>query len=64
MAQKEIRINQGGLMRCCLDTVRTFLATYEPVEGTIIHCAYCRERMLVKDGVVEWAPKEYRDEAK
>lgn len=58
----EIRIKQGGLMRCCIAS-----ALEEEAErgredqpflknGDTYHCHYCGERMRMREGVVEWFP--------
>ena len=48
--QKPIR--QGGLMRCCIET----LADYHGAdnEGTVLACNWCSDSMRVRDGAWEW----------
>lgn len=48
------RIRVGGLLRCCIGTVAE--CDDESDIGTILHCKYCKDGMVVvaKDGVWEW----------
>lgn len=55
-------VRQGGLMRCCLATIRESTELTEP--GAVLHCSYCdhAERgadcfhlmIVAEDGIWEW----------
>lgn len=51
------RLRQGGLLRCCILTLDTFLdsVSVEPAVGTVVVCSACRDRVRrAVDGVWEW----------
>jgi hypothetical protein len=53
------KVRPGGLMRCCLATIRERMPTCadDPVEGEKLHCDYCGSTsggMIFRDGAWEW----------
>lgn len=40
MKLKEIKINIGGLMRCCLTTIEELPGDYDFEDGIVIDCKY------------------------
>lgn len=47
-----MQIRTGGLMRCCLETLR---ATHpQGEEGDIRHCSHCSFTVIYRDGAWEW----------
>lgn len=52
----KLLINQGGLMRCCIQSLLDVLTTEE--EGDTHICMHCETVMIVKDGVWQWYPEE------
>lgn len=58
--RKELRINQGGLMRCCLQSAALWAdddPEAEVREGERFSCRYHGEPddMIVQAGVIQWA---------
>lgn len=51
---KRLPIYQGGLMRCCLDTLSRYSGPTD--EGIIVKCEYCGETMIVRDQAWHWLP--------
>lgn len=56
MNNEPIRI--GGLMRCCILTVRQREAPGQ--EGDVQPCQYCSSSTRFRDGAWEWAKREER----
>ncbi len=58
MKREEIKVNQGGLMRCCLASAGAWARDdpdAEVAEGERIPCIYeDRETMIVRDGMIRW----------
>lgn len=54
------RVNQGGLMRCCLQTLDEHMAgvTLEPEQGETLSCRFHEEQpndeMIFDGGVWRW----------
>lgn len=46
------KVDLGGLMRCCLETLGTTPVTEH--EGDILPCKYCSSRMHVHNGIWKW----------
>ena len=70
MGRRHANILQGGLMRCCIQTIVNDAdkAPLEPnVEGEILQCEYTSDeshQMLYKEGAWRWYyPKFTGDEA-
>ena len=54
---QECEISQGGLMRCCEQSLEE--RGEEVVEQhQVLACRYCRGKMVIGDKVVSWLPKE------
>lgn len=47
-----VSIRIGGLMRCCIETVRAVGAGRE---GETVECEHCAHRMVWHDGAWEWS---------
>lgn len=57
MRYDETRVNQGGLMRCCLQSLGTFVdekKDQEAAEGEVHRCSYCKSPMVLENGVWRW----------
>jgi len=56
MGKTSITINQGGLIRCCIDT----LSNHEDISsvGKHINCKYCDASMILEKGVWKWNPPD------
>lgn len=53
IAANQRRIRQGGLMRCCLETIRTRTALTKV--GDVHECNWCSSsHRVAPDGVWEW----------
>jgi hypothetical protein len=55
------KVNQGGLMRCCLATLDMVLQRYVatvPLEGMSLYCCYCGNPMIHKEGTWQWNKTE------
>jgi hypothetical protein len=53
----QTKINQGGLMRCCIDTICTLDENAEFENGIVIDCKYEKEgnqNIVLLDGVWRW----------
>lgn len=63
MKLKETKINQGGLMRCCLGHINDYVEARLDEEATdrVIFCPYHADKneegIRLKDGVWEWNRK-------
>lgn len=60
----EMKVRQGGLLRCCLQTLAEHLdeITEVPPVGTILDCKFEMDKnngnlILASDGVWEWNKK-------
>lgn len=52
---QESKIRQGGLMRCCIETITIYQGSDE--EGKVIDCAYEKlgnQQLRYRDGAWEW----------
>lgn len=60
--RRDMKINQSGLMRCCLQSAAEWVdedADADVAEGETIDCRYgSGTSMVVHDGVIEWVGKE------
>ncbi len=57
MKLKDTKINIGGLMRCCLETIETLNPDYELKDGMIIDCKYehpGNKQIILQNGVWRW----------
>ena len=55
----DLRVNPGGLLRCCIATLSEHVAGLEeePKEGDTLQCRYCSNvggGMIVRHGLWEW----------
>ena len=55
-------IRQGGLYRCCLETLAGLPVDREDTEGELLNCRFCAEPMVFKGGGWEWARAGEDDE--
>jgi hypothetical protein len=59
MRTNDRRVNTGGLMRCCLETIATTEA--ETDVDSVLDCRYCSSQMKVgEDELWHWFPKADR----
>ena len=56
MTEYRYKVNPGGLMRCCDQSIDEYMVEhpYDPEEGTIINCKYCKEPIIFKSGAWNW----------
>ena len=57
MKAKDITINQGGLMRCCIDTIQRLPLDKDFEDGYILNCMYegdDNRQMILDEGVWRW----------
>jgi hypothetical protein len=61
----DLKINQGGLMRCCIQTILEILDEFQPdtefQNNTIYNCRYelpDNETIILIDGVFQYNQKE------
>ena len=59
MTKEKYKVRTGGLMRCCLATLRERMPTCaeDPKEGETLVCDYCGPSsggMIFHDGAWEW----------
>jgi hypothetical protein len=60
MTYSETRVNYGGLMRCCLGTLRDYIIAHiddEAHEGETLDCKYeppNNRQMILKKGTWRW----------
>ena len=53
-----MKIEQGGLMRCCVKTAEYFIQEYrDRVPSGYFYCMWCGDRMVREGDVIKWAPK-------
>ena len=53
-------INQGGLIRCCIQTIREDTGAVAH-EGERLSCKQCGNRMVVKKGLWYWDAEWYKE---
>lgn len=53
-----IRINQGGLMRCCLSTLSEELIKCDGERVEPFYCPHCGEKMVRNENKWSWEPEE------
>lgn len=58
-------VNQGGLMRCCLESLGLYLKEHEEEdipEGTVVHCRWCNDEhgMILENNVWRWAAPPWK----
>ena len=52
---RENLIRQGGLMRCCIQTIVDFDTDgMVPEENTSMGCKWCDSSVIYRDGAWEW----------
>lgn len=51
----ERRIREGGLYRCCIETINTLQGDVRDEEGALIKCMHCGDRLRFRAGAWEWA---------
>lgn len=60
MKMNDTEVNQGGLMRCCLETIHQFAmedVEREVEEGHILDCKYEKpgnKRIILQNGAWRW----------
>lgn len=57
MLLKDTKINIGGLMRCCIQTIVELDPDKEYIDGTIIDCKFeadGNKQIVLKDGIWQW----------
>ncbi len=53
-----MKINQGGLMRCCIKTLQDGIADGSLAEVVVTKCRYCGAPMLREGDTWKWDMKE------
>lgn len=62
MFLKDTKINQGGLMRCCLATIDNLDQSVDYPDHTVIDCKYEKmenKNIVLIDGVWRWNRIEF-----
>jgi hypothetical protein len=60
MQQRDTTLNIGGLMRCCVQTLRNYIGDHaddEAVEGLVLDCAHespGNKNLVLRDGCWRW----------
>jgi hypothetical protein len=56
MKASDFSIKQGGLMRCCIQTLMETELEAKPKDGDTIRCSFCGEAMTMHKGFWQWDP--------
>lgn len=67
MTEETYKVDQGGLMRCCLQTLDDLMLLRKRAhellmpEGDVITCAYCKGKMICSGASWRWLPNAPRE---